>query len=53
MKSRKTMKHQQLINEAIDQLKSRFNPRVQDVKRVLAFILDIRDAVLTCDMPGH
>lgn len=34
MKSRKTMKHQPLIAEAVDQLKSRFTPRVQDVKRV-------------------
>lgn len=40
MKSRKEMKHQALINETIDQLKSRFLPRVPDVKRAMDQLID-------------
>lgn len=40
MKSRKTMKHQPLIQEAITQLSSRFNPKVSDVKKAIDQLLD-------------
>lgn len=40
MKSRKTLKHQQLISETVDQLKARFQPRVADVKKAIDTLLD-------------
>ena len=40
MKSRKTMKHQQLIAETVDQLKARFQPKVPDVKKGIDAMLD-------------
>ena len=40
MKSRKQMKHQQLIAEAIEQLKARFVPKVGDIKKAIDTLLD-------------
>lgn len=40
MKSRKELKHQNLITESVDQLKSRFTPKVSDVKKAIDTLLD-------------
>ena len=33
MKSRKKLKYQQLIQETISQIKSRFTPKISDIKK--------------------
>ena len=33
MKSRKKMKHVQLVQETINQIKSRFTPKISDIKK--------------------
>ncbi|KAK4056472.1 ubiquitin ligase (cullin) of SCF [Microbotryomycetes sp. JL221] len=40
MKSRKELKHAQLVSETITQLSGRFNPRVADVKKAIDSLLD-------------
>ncbi|GLI72057.1 ubiquitin ligase (cullin) of SCF [Penicillium ochrochloron] len=40
MKSRKKMKHVQLVNEVIQQVKSRFPPKVQDIKKNIEALME-------------
>jgi cullin 1 len=40
MKARKNMKHSQLVSETISQIKSRFMPKVSDIKKCIEILLD-------------
>ncbi|KAI2469891.1 Cullin-domain-containing protein [Annulohypoxylon bovei var. microspora] len=40
MKARKKMKHSQLVSECINQIKSRFVPKVSDIKKCIEILLD-------------
>lgn len=40
MKSRKTMKHAQLVGECIAQIRNRFNPKVSDIKKCIDILLE-------------
>ncbi|KAH8172823.1 cullin family protein [Sarocladium implicatum] len=40
MKSRKKMKHTQLVSETINQIRSRFVPKVGDIKKCIEILLD-------------
>lgn len=40
MKSRKTMKHNQLVSETIQQIKSRFSPKIGDIKKCVDILLE-------------
>ncbi|KAJ4227322.1 ubiquitin ligase (cullin) of SCF, variant 2 [Fusarium solani] len=40
MKARKKMKHTQLVSETINQIRSRFVPKVSDIKKCIEILLD-------------
>ena len=40
MKSRKKMKHVVLVQETIQQIKSRFTPKIQDIKRSIDQLIE-------------
>jgi len=40
MKARKRMNHQQLVSETIGQIKSRFVPKITDIKKCIEILLD-------------
>lgn len=40
MKARKKMKHTQLVSETINQIRSRFVPKVADIKKCIEILLD-------------
>ena len=40
MKSRKKMKHVQLVQETIAQIKSRFTPKIPDIKKSIDTLIE-------------
>lgn len=40
MKSRKRMKHSELVAETISQIKNRFSPKVADIKKCIDILLE-------------
>ena len=40
MKSRKKMKHVQLVQETISQINSRFTPKIPDIKKCIDMLLE-------------
>lgn len=46
MKARKTLKHAQLIQEVVQHVQSRFQPKIPDIKKAIDQLLDVRCVAL-------